>query len=526
MQTRRDVGNSPAVGGRYRSVLSKKVSKHPSFLARLPAFWAVALLVLLASVMPAVAPLAADAAPNPGNVRCRGQLATHVFGAHPNGGTYNATGGDDVIVITSGPVRVAAGSGADLICVKGAAHNRANKVTVLGQAGRDRIFVEAEVNTRIQGGAGRDLIIGSKLGYDRIDAGGAIDRCANGQNTTRCETNYHPSGLVKCADPSCLHPMIDDAANRINAISIRYLPDENNDGQIDTATTGYTGSVGQLRNKINANETANAWYATEATRYKGYERPNAKPSIGFEVVKKIEYRTNPPRGLPLRNGFFRPDYRSILNGIGICHQVDNLGVQEVWMHTQHHWLIEPAESNMSSPVGDYSNSEGTDDLPACNRSYVVYNFNFTRGTAEMMHNRGHQIEQQFGHDFELFWNKFVGTPGWFEPVSSPYRCGWTHYPPNATADYDYMDAAVVQSDCESWTPQGGARSATSCATWFNHLYGSPTCWSDGGLAFQVWWSQNIPGANNQLSYQGIPLINWWKVMADFDSLMFESDWLR
>jgi hypothetical protein len=31
--------------------------------------------------------------------------------------------------------------------------------------------------------------------------------------------------------------------------------------------------------------------------------------------------------------------------------------------------------------------------------------------------------------------------------------------------------------------------------------------------------QNIPGASNELTYQGKPLTNWWMFIGDFDNAM-------
>jgi len=35
----------------------------------------------------------------------------------------------------------------------------------------------------------------------------------------------------------------------------------------------------------------------------------------------------------------------------------------------------------------------------------------------------------------------------------------------------------------------------------------------------VYWTQNIPGAGNGLSYKGQPLTNWWVFIGDFDDAM-------
>ncbi len=310
-------------------------------------------------------------------------------------------------------------------------------------------------------------------------------------------------------------------------LSIRFLPDEDGDGIVDPETTGFSGTVDELRSTIEALDIGGSWWMTEATRY----RPSpgqALPSLGYRVMDTLEFVSAVPSGLPVpwNDGWFRPDYMAILTDADVCRWVDDLGVREVWMWTQHHGTIEPAESNMWSPFGDISNSERTDDLPPCGHSYTLYNFNFTRGVAEMLHNHGHQAEALFGRgDPHLFWDEFVGERTSEGGLVEPYRCGWTHTPPNGLAHYDTFSDRSVLSDCRSWKPAGGSLSEVSCSTWFEAIFGEPDCFDDGGLAFTVWWLQAIPGRGNGLTWDGTPLIDWWMLFADLESVTAGPSWL-
>lgn len=88
-------------------------------------------------------------------------------------------------------------------------------------------------------------------------------------------------------------------------------------------------------------------------------------------------------------------------------------------------------------------------------------------------------------------------------------------PPNGTKDYDWYNQNQVLSDCENWNPQRtGVIEAVSCATWNDQA-----CTHDDGLSYKLWWMQNLPGYNNGLYYNGKPLINWWDVVYDFDSVL-------
>jgi len=327
-------------------------------------------------------------------------------------------------------------------------------------------------------------------------------------------TDMPAVNLPLCENPeTCTHPRVDDAITALPVLSIRFMPDVDADGRIDLDTTGIDWPVDRLRQHINNNETGAAWWATEATRSMGRANPAAIPSIGFKIVDRLETLDEVPVGLPVpwNTRANRPDYREILNGIDICSRVD-AGIREVWVWTQHHGIIEPAESNLSSSIGDISNSERTDDLPLCSHSYTVYNFNFTRGMAETLHNRGHQAESLYRHGTDrALWDEFE------------QRCGNTHFPPNGTSDYDYKNTTPATSTCDGWLDGSGSTSQYTCATHNSWTYGDPTCVDDGGIAYYVWWFQRIPGLNQSLN--GQPVRPWWDLFANLDRVIQSGTWL-
>jgi|GEM_PF-4602736 len=323
---------------------------------------------------------------------------------------------------------------------------------------------------------------------------------------------------------NCEHPQINSALNEQNVFVIRYLPDEDNNGQIDFESTGYNGSVSDLRNKTKQSQSQAAYWLTEASRYKGYKDLNARPSLGYKISDEIEFTTNPPKGLKVPwNNAYRPDYIKILSTANICDLVDNKGIDQVWIWTQHHKDIEPVETNLYSKHGDISNSERSNDLPPCNNSYMLLNLNFTRGPAEILHNHGHQLEAFLTHKDSngIFWNNFVGSStGQSALTSTPKHCGWTHYAPNSVSDYDTSATRTVQSDCETWNPDGPSTTKpVNCETWQKYAYNKPGCIDDGGLAFSVWWMQNLPGHNNGLTFKGKALRNWWEYYSRTDVVL-------
>jgi PGF-pre-PGF domain-containing protein len=218
----------------------------------------------------------------------------------------------------------------------------------------------------------------------------------------------------------------------------------------------------------------------------------------------------------------RANARYYLNREGICDYVDNKGVKEVWMWMYHSDSVYPLESNMAmgrvisdhwnnDGFGDISNSAMDNDLPVCESTYTVYEFNYGRDLGEFMEDFGHQYERIFNFvDKDLFWNKFVGPYG---NDAGARRCGWTHYTPNGKGDYDWNSRELVLSDCADWRPDGtGAAVLVNCETWSDNQ-----CKYDGGVAWKTWWMQNFPGKGNDLIYRSQQLRNWWEFIGDFDS---------
>lgn len=315
----------------------------------------------------------------------------------------------------------------------------------------------------------------------------------------------------------------------IPVVIINYLP--TTDGvNVDTAVTNWTSTLEALKTRVNRQTIQSKFMLEEGSRFRGYGNPAALPSLGYRVVRVITVYEELPTGFaaPGNPNLFFPDYNQILNRFGAENYVRNLGVKEFWIWGYHHGNIVPAESNMSSPTtGDISNSNRfQDDLPVYDRTYTVYNYNFTRSAAEATHNHGHQLEailsyanQRQDGNTTLFWRKFVGQNQNGNFITG--RCGWTHMPPNTTADYDYANMTTVNSDIEDWTPDGiGQSRPVNASTWGT----IPYAWPDNAAPAQlteskwyVYWMQNMPGRGNTIPYGQNRMTNWWAFTADWDA---------
>lgn len=317
--------------------------------------------------------------------------------------------------------------------------------------------------------------------------------------------------------PSAVSSSTYVSTQSVNILELKFFPLDSSGTKLNPAIAGTNDDLSNIREKVNNFTLQGLNKLTEGTKYHGYKNTNVPPAIKYNLVDSKEFLTALPvssNEIPWKKGqrVYRPDYKKILNDLNICDYVDNKEVKQVWLWGYHFGNIEPVESNMSmgklsqsfwnhGTFGDVSNSEQIDDLPVCNKTYVLYNYNFTRGLGEMLEDHGHHLESVMAFiDKAMWWDTFVKS------------CGWTHVPPNTSTDYDWRNEREVQSDCEDWKPQGGGEIKTiSCHTW----YGS-TCLDDSGTGFKVWWMQNVPGLNNNLSYQGQQLRNWWEFYTDFD----------
>ncbi len=301
-----------------------------------------------------------------------------------------------------------------------------------------------------------------------------------------------------------------------------------------------------LRARIDAFDRRVKFMLEEGSRFRGHARPDAPHSLGYRVIEYLTvYEPTPPgqtlgtpvQGLPI----YLPDYEAIFERFGVEELVNERGVREIWfwsggltpdfpsydpvIHTPDR-LRGSWESNLSSPVtGDISNSDrDPTDLPVYEHAYVVYGQNFRRSQAEAVHNHGHQLEAMLSHanerqdgNTELFWQRFVGRDADFSWVQG--RCGDTHHPPNALADYDYLNPTPVASDILDWLPEGGPTTLVDADTWGD----IPYAWPDGPPPVQrvesqwyVLWMQSMPGFENRLPFGSEVLTNWWAFTADWD----------
>ncbi len=293
-------------------------------------------------------------------------------------------------------------------------------------------------------------------------------------------------------------------------LMVEYYPVTAN-GHIDREVTGdVDGPLDQRRQHV-TNSTRQAMQALkDGSCYHQYKNPNAKVSIQYEIVQRMEILEPLPT---FHNPKFKEpmtDYNAIMKRINAQYWVEEMGVKEIWVWGYHGGKVHLWESNMSGPYGDISNSDrDATDLPIFKNTYTCYHYNYGRGASEFVENHMHQIEAVLRHiDYDLFWKRFVGDPG-------EGRCGWSHFPPNGERDYDWKNTKHVMTDIEDWKPDGsGQKQRMNCDRW-----------NGDSLQWFTYWMQNIPGAGNGLDFEGKPLTNWWRFIGDFDNAMRQKQGL-
>lgn len=354
--------------------------------------------------------------------------------------------------------------------------------------------------------------------------------CPPAVNSVNSESGTHPDASPDApADPNA--PLCE-----IPVITLAYLPIDDEERLkreiVGSDLPDDMLGVDIVRQKIQTQEAEYIELIKESSRFRGYKDAEAPSSIGYVVLERLEYTEEIPV-LPSKN--YLTDKNLYLSRINVCDYVDNQGVREVWVYMYHNdGVAAPTESDMAmgysikgswpySDYGDISNSYRQNNMPICQNTYTVYEFNYGRGTDTMQHNLGHQIEAIMTYmDRVLFWAGFAGYSqdnlggyGYGKSGEKPSRCGSVHWTPNSTVEYVSWetDDPEVYSDCANWNPDDpGERELVGCRTWFEG-----ECTPGDSIPWQTWWMQNLPGINNGLSYNGRELRNWWEFIGDFDS---------
>lgn len=176
------------------------------------------------------------------------------------------------------------------------------------------------------------------------------------------------------------------------------------------------------------------------------------------------------------------------------------------------------EVAMAGPSPFFVNG-ATFKFPKARRNFVLMGFNYEREVGCMLEDFCHRTEAIMSRVYksaDMFYATWPATNNWekFRMIDKVHpgdaACGFCHYAPNSTGDYEWGNTTKVYSTCDDWLNN-----------WPN-LKGDVTkrlvdCteWGKGDMRLHhIWWLTHIPKAAgvNPDGKQN----NWWKYMCDFN----------
>ncbi len=294
---------------------------------------------------------------------------------------------------------------------------------------------------------------------------------------------------------------------KIPVLIVKYFPVTADGQNIDIkVTSNVGGKLEDVRKKCDKQTNELIAALEQGSRFRPYKNDKAPASLDYVILDTKEFLEALPKSEKIYSKAKMPDYKQVMEKINIKDWVENKGIKEVWIWAYHSPDSGLWESNMSSPLGDISNSDrDPKDLPVLNKTYTVYHYNYQRGTSEAMENHMHQIESVLRHVGGDLWKTFEGKKG-------EWRCGNAHFPPNGKKDYDWGNKEIVMSDIEDWKPEGfGEKKPLNSDKW-----------ESNSLKWFVYWQQSIPGHENGLEYKNKKLTNWWTFIGDYDNARKEN----
>jgi len=211
------------------------------------------------------------------------------------------------------------------------------------------------------------------------------------------------------------------------------------------------------------------------------------------------------------NGFHQPDsldYTRVVEDHDLDRRVREDEINEVIL-----WGFPYAgfyESRMAGPTAYWCNSPGL--IRPNTPLYILMGLNYERGVAEALHSFGHRAESILRHVYGSWsgdaqvnhlWDRFSRydriAPG-------QAACGNVHYPPNASADYDYSSLASVWSEANDWLNYPNLTGTVQLL--------NATAWGRSHRGFMNWWFTRMPKSQGRAN-DGL-LHNWWAYLVDLN----------
>jgi hypothetical protein len=247
------------------------------------------------------------------------------------------------------------------------------------------------------------------------------------------------------------------------------------------------------------------------------------PNIRINIADTIIYNTPSPL-IPNQSGSGAADYNKIINDNNLCNRLNNNEFDEVWLwadRTGGYW-----EAIMAGPAAQIFDTNGGPIIRQdCNKAMHIMGFNYEVAVDQALHSYGHRIENTLARFWDgkhkhnaLPGDTYYSFAGHFYSTSSTNLgyVGNVHFPPNATAHYDYNNFQNQETFIRGWNPQHNIpKSTTNCNAW-NCNHGN----------YLVMWMQNIPGkclssTMRKVNNEAMP--NMWRAILKNEFLYETSD---
>jgi hypothetical protein len=209
------------------------------------------------------------------------------------------------------------------------------------------------------------------------------------------------------------------------------------------------------------------------------------------------------------------DYERVLAEQGVPARIDAGVVDEVWLFGGPYFGY--FEAAMAGP-GSFDINGGPFPTVRSSRAFAIMGFNYERGVAEMLHDLCHRAEATMARVYGG-WQANKLTTSWARFAATSHESngragvGSCHYPPNATAEYEYDNPRAAASDADDWLRYPtltGVKARVSRDSW-----GGP----DYHREYMRWWLAHLPRRDG-FAPDG-KLNNWWAYVTGFDSLLID-----
>jgi hypothetical protein len=188
------------------------------------------------------------------------------------------------------------------------------------------------------------------------------------------------------------------------------------------------------------------------------------------------------------------DYIKWTKDYKICEIAEANNVDEIWTLSLPY--IMRYENFMLGPDQGFDVNGESYTVNTCHKHYIVLGGAYN-SPDNLMHDIGHRVEATMtyitsvwnGNDYDKYWVNFArwGTGN----NNTANTCGNTHFPTNATSDYEYSSSKTESSSCADWKnfPNlTGTRVNVNCNSW--------GCTDSG---WQEYWLGSLPSSAGEVT---------------------------